>query len=165
MIKMVRIDERLVHGQVAVSWSKVLGITHLVVINDRVSENDMQKMTLKMAVPENIKFLVKNVSDGIKLLNDPRVENFHLMVVVENFKDALAVAKSVAGIKLINIGNYGLLPVNQHGGYQKEIASAVRVDEEDLKMIKAIAELQIPFEAQLTPDASVKNIRKLMKGE
>lgn len=164
MIKMVRVDERLVHGQVAVSWSKVLGITHLVVINDRVAKNEMQKMTLKMAVPENIKFLVKGVEEGIALLNDPRIENFTLMVVIENFTDAFEIVKRVPGIEILNVGNYGLLPVNQRGNEQKEIASAVRVDAEDLSIIKMIAELNIPFEAQLTPDAPKKNMKKIMKG-
>lgn len=163
MIKMLRIDERLIHGQVAVSWSKVLGITHLVVVNDRVAQNEMQKMTLKMAVPENIRFLVKDVASGIQLLNDSRTKNLAMMVVVDNLRDALKIGENVKWIECINIGNYGLLPINQHGLPQTELASAVRVDEEDVNVIKAIAELPPLFEAQLTPDAPKKNIKKIIK--
>lgn len=163
MIKMLRIDERLIHGQVAVAWTKVLSTTHLVVINDRVFQNDLQKSSLKMAVPENIKFIVKDVEGGITLLNDPRTENMNLMVVVENFKDALDIASKVHSIELINVGNYGLLPINQKGGPQTEIASAVKVSEEDRQFIHKIAELPFPFVAQLTPDGSKKNMKNIGK--
>ncbi len=165
MIEMLRIDERLVHGQVAVSWSKVLGITHLVVINERVAKNEMQKMTLKLAVPNNVKFIVKNIEEGIQIINDPRGQAFRMLVIVENFQDALVICQNVSTIKVINIGNYGLLPINQHGGKQKEFATAVRVTEEDVQIIREIAQLTIPFEAQLTPDAPKKDVRKLLKGD
>ncbi|MHC5375539.1 PTS sugar transporter subunit IIB [Enterococcus sp. LJL120] len=160
MIKMLRVDERLVHGQVAVAWSKVLGITHLVVVNNRVFENDLQKSTLKMAVPENVKFIVKDVAGGITLLNDSRTETMSLMVVVENFQDALELAKHVKNIELINVGNYGLLPINQKSGEQTELAPAVRVSKVDESIIKEIAQLDIPFVAQLTPDSNKKNLKK-----
>ncbi|HAQ1244562.1 TPA: PTS sugar transporter subunit IIB, partial [Enterococcus faecium] len=51
MIKAVRIDERLIHGQVAMTWTKSLNLTGLVVASDEAATNDIQKMTLKMAAP------------------------------------------------------------------------------------------------------------------
>ncbi|MCB6322898.1 PTS sugar transporter subunit IIB, partial [Bacteroides thetaiotaomicron] len=51
MIKMLRIDERLIHGQVAVVWSKALSITHIIVANDDVVNNELQITSMKMAVP------------------------------------------------------------------------------------------------------------------
>lgn len=51
MIKMLRIDDRLIHGQIAVVWSKELGVDRIVVANDKVAVNDVQKATLKMAAP------------------------------------------------------------------------------------------------------------------
>jgi len=165
MIKMLRIDERLIHGQVAIVWTKVLQTTHIVLVNDSAAASEMQKMTLKMAVPNGVKFSAKNVADGIKLLNDPRSESLNIMVVVGNPKDALTLAQEVRGIILINIGNYGLLPGNQSGKATQELVRCVKVDADDLKVLKQIADLDIPFEAQLTPDTNKAEMKKLLRGE
>lgn len=166
MIKMLRIDERLIHGQVAVVWSKVLHVDHILVANDAVVNNETQQMTMKMAVPDNIKFICRSVSDAAKILTDPRAAKLAMFVVVQNFKDAIKIAQPLQDqIAVINVGNYGLLPVNQHDKPQKTIATAVQVDEDDLKEIKALAKLQPPFEAQLTPDSQSKNFKKIYGGE
>lgn len=164
MIKMLRVDERLIHGQVAVSWTKVLGITHIVLINNAVVKNEMQKMTLKMAVPPGVKLAIKDVESGIKLLKDPRTEKMKILIVVKNPFDALEIAQKIKGIDLINLGNYGLLP-SSSSKEQKELVNCIRVNEDDLNALKNIAKLGIPFEAQLTPDASKKDMIKLLKGE
>lgn len=164
MIKMLRIDERLIHGQVAVVWSKVLKVTHIVLINDEVAKNKMQKMALKMAVPSGIKFAAKDIEGGAKLLNDPRAEKMSIMVVVSNPDDALAVAEKVKNIELINVGNYGLLP-KKDKKLRKELATCVRVSEDEIDVLKNIAKLDIPFEAQLTPDSTKKDMNNVLKGE
>ena len=151
MIKMLRIDERLIHGQVAVVWSKALSITHIIVANDDVVNNELQ-----------IKFIARDVKDTINILNNPKAENLSMMVVVRNFKDALEIAKNVKNIEQVNVGNYGLLPVNKHKGKpQKKIDATVEVDDDDMKYIKEIAELNVPFDSQLTPDSSKKNFKKI----
>ena len=162
MIKMLRIDERLIHGQVAVVWSKALSITHIIVANDDVVNNELQITSMKMAVPDNIKFIARDVKDTINILNNPKAENLSMMVVVRNFKDALEIAKNVKNIEQVSVGNYGLLPVNKHKGKpQKKIDATVEVDDDDMKYIKEIAELNVPFDSQLTPDSSKKNFKKI----
>ena len=52
MIVCLRVDERLIHGQVAMTWTKELKLNGLVVASDEAASNEIQKMTLKMAVPE-----------------------------------------------------------------------------------------------------------------
>lgn len=162
MIKMLRIDERLVHGQVAVVWSKALNITHIMVANDDVSKNNLQVASLKMAVPDNVKFIARDVDDSIKILNNPKAKNLAMLVVVRNFEDALKIAQNVSDIERINVGNYGLLPVNKHAGKtQKTIEATVQVDDDDLKTIKQIAKLNFPFDYQLTPDDTRRNLKRI----
>ncbi|MBF4692521.1 PTS system mannose/fructose/N-acetylgalactosamine-transporter subunit IIB [Fusibacter ferrireducens] len=164
MIEMLRVDERLIHGQVAVSWTKVLNITHIILINNEVVQNEMQKMTLKMAVPNNVKFLIKDVPSGINLLNDPRTESIRLLVVVSNPSDALEISKNVKAIKLVNLGNYGLFP-SKDGHPKTELATCVKVTEDEFQILKSIDALGFKIEAQLTPDANKKNINKILKGD
>lgn len=107
LIKLMRMDERLIHGQVAVVWSKHLGINRIVVADDEVIKNEMQLMALKMAVPSGVKASILSVDKAIKLLNDPRAEKLKIFLVVRNPKAALKLMENVKGIPAINVGNYG----------------------------------------------------------
>ncbi len=64
MIKALRIDHRLMHGQVAFSWANYLGINRIIVIDDKVANDDFQKMVLNMAKPAGIKFNIFSVDSA-----------------------------------------------------------------------------------------------------
>lgn len=49
MIKALHLDDRLIHGQVAISWTRFLDANVLLVINDEVVKNELRKKALKMA--------------------------------------------------------------------------------------------------------------------
>lgn len=70
MIVCLRVDERLIHGQVAMTWTKELKLNGLVVASDEAASNELQKMTLKMAVPEGIKCIIKSVEDVTTILDE-----------------------------------------------------------------------------------------------
>ena len=53
MIKLVRVDHRLVHGQVAVSWFNSLDVNTIFVVNDDVAKDDFRKSAIRLAIPEN----------------------------------------------------------------------------------------------------------------
>lgn len=44
MIKEVRLDDRLIHGQVAVSWTRALDLDVLLVVNDQIVNDPCEKM-------------------------------------------------------------------------------------------------------------------------
>lgn len=161
MIKMLRIDERLIHGQVAMVWSKALGIKRILVANDKAADNYLQTISMKLAVPSDIRFDLQNMAKSIKFLDSPKSESQIIMVVVENFRDALSIAQNVPKIDVINIGNYGLLSVNKHNQKQKQLDTCVKVDDIDLEYIKQIMKLPFQFVSQLTPNSSKKDIKKL----
>lgn len=73
MIIQIRVDDRLIHGQIAVVWSKYFATNHLVVANDQAAKNEVQQMTLKMATPNGVKVLIRSVDDAIKVFNNPNL--------------------------------------------------------------------------------------------
>ncbi len=103
----LRVDDRLIHGQVAMTWTKQLKVNGIVVANDDAANDNTQKMALKMAVPAGIKVLIKPVSEAIRILNDPRAAKMRILVLTRNVKDALTVRKQVGEIEFLNIGNTG----------------------------------------------------------
>lgn len=78
MIKALHLDDRLIHGQVAISWTRFLDANVLLVINDEVVKNELRKKALKMAVPPGVKYGFRSVEDGIAFLNAPRIRSIRL---------------------------------------------------------------------------------------
>ena len=83
MINMVRIDERLIHGQVAMIWSKQLGVDRIIVVNEKAATDPILSSTLKMAAPDSVKVIILNEEKAKVLLKDPRINDLNILVIVK----------------------------------------------------------------------------------
>lgn len=135
MIQALRVDERLVHGQIAMMWSKELGIDGIVVANDAAASDDTRKMVLKMAVPSGIKIIIKDVNSAIDLLQDPRASKMKLLVIVQTITDAVSVAKRINDIKYMNIGNVGRMTGEKN---LKVLSKTVMLSEKEVAALKEL---------------------------
>ena len=102
-ITALRVDDRLIHGQVAMTWTKQLAVQGIVVANDEAANDNTQKM----AVPGGIKSLIKPVDEAIRILNNPKASKMRILVLTRTVKDALKVRQSVGEIGFLNVGNTG----------------------------------------------------------
>ena len=107
MITQIRVDDRLIHGQVAVVWTKELNAPLLVVANDEAAKNEVMQMTLKMAVPNGMKLLIRSVEDAIDVFNDPRGADKRIFVIVNSVSDANKIAQAVENVATVNVANAG----------------------------------------------------------
>lgn len=160
MIKMLRIDDRLIHGQIAVVWSKELGVDRIVVANDKVVKNDVQKATLKMAAPASVKCSILSVDDACSIFNDSRSADMKILALVNNTTDARRICENVKDITLFNVGNYGLISENVKD--KEKLGDTFYVDEKDRENLRAIVDMGIPSEYQLIPTNPAKQIKSLI---
>lgn len=104
MIKCLRVDHRLLHGQVAFSWTSALGADCILIANDSVMDDEVRKTTIKLAKPSGAKLVIKTIKDSIEAINSGVTDKYHLFIVVESIEDAYQLAKSCPQIKEINLG-------------------------------------------------------------
>src|SRR5258708_9002570 len=104
MIKLTRIDDRLVHGQVAFTWVPALGVDCLVGANDKMAKDEFQKMTLNLAKPAGTKLLIKTIGDAIVFLNDEKNARLKILVLINSIRDAAALTAGVREIASVNFG-------------------------------------------------------------
>lgn len=163
MISMIRIDDRLIHGQVAVMWSKQLGISRIVVASDKIAANEIQVNALKMAAPAGIKAFVLPIQKAADLLNDPRAASMKILVLSNNPKDIYEVLQKINEKPLLNLANYGRI-----GGALSEkekITDTVYVTEEDKKIFKEIFDIGYDFEYQPLPNDQKQSLKELLGGK
>ena len=133
-IDALRVDERLIHGQIAMVWSRALNLDGIVVANDEAAGNELQQKALKMAVPNGIKVIIKTMDGAIRLLKDKRAANMHLLVLVRTVGDALILSQQLDNIQYVNIGNVG----KSVNGEKKTLTKFVMLTDEELGNLKAL---------------------------
>ncbi len=145
MIKLTRIDDRLVHGQVAFTWVPSLGVNYLLVANDKVAGDEFLKMTMGIARPPSAKLLILTLASAITFLNDPKSAGLKILLLVSGIKDASDLAASVAEIKSINFGG-----IRMKDG-ARLISKAVAVSPEDEDIIGKMAGNGLELEIRQVP--------------
>jgi Phosphotransferase system, mannose/fructose/N-acetylgalactosamine-specific component IIB len=152
MIKLVRLDERMIHGQVAIKWSRVIGVNRIIVVNDDAANNVVIKKSLMMAAPQTVKVAIKGVEDSVALLNDPRMETVSVLVIVARLDDLLEIVQRVNGIPKINIGNYGRLATQLGTDERKSFGHHLYADSYEIELFRKIISYSILTVFQITPD-------------
>ena len=157
MIIQIRVDDRLIHGQIAVVWSKQFGTTHMVVANDKAANNEVQQMTLKMATPNGVKVLIRSVDEAIKVFNNPKSKDVKMFVLTNSIVDALKIAKNceVESINVANVGRFD--PADK----KTQINADVGCTKEELEALKEVANLDIDtihWDIPTNPKISIKKL-------
>lgn len=159
MIVQIRVDDRLIHGQIAVVWSKHFGTNHLVVANDQAAKNKVQQMTLKMATPNGVKVLIRSIDDAIEVFNNPRSKDIRMFVLTNSIKDALKIAQSCE-VASINVANVGRFDTSKE---KVQINADVGCNKEELEALKEIAQLNIETIHWVIPTNPKISVKKLIE--
>lgn len=160
MIKLLRIDERLIHGQVVVGWSKMLNVSAIVVGSDEAARDSMRTMSLKMATPPGVKVAIKTIDEAIALMNDPRAEKMQILTLVDNPKDAYRIVSAVKGIPAINVGNFGRMNMAQEN--RKTYSAGFFANEAEVEWFQKLIDTKIPCSVQMTADQAKEDLQTLL---
>ena len=159
MIIQIRVDDRLIHGQIAVVWSKQFNTTHMVVANDMAAANEVQQMALKMATPSGIKVLIRSVDDAIKIFNNPKSEKVKMFVLTNSVRDALKIALN-CDVQSINVANVGRFDSSDK---KIKLNSDVVCNPEELEALKEVSNLNIETIHWVIPTNPKITIKKLLE--
>ena len=162
MIVMVRLDERLIHGQVAIKWSQHTGVDRIVVADDEAAANPLIQKSLMMAAPATAKTAIKSVEASIELLKNPKAADHKILVIVSNPSSLLKVVTEVPGIPLVNIGNYGRVASKEDGEPRKTYRKNLYAYESEAMELRKVAETGIKCNYQTVPDDTPEDLLNVL---
>ncbi|EEQ0696452.1 PTS sugar transporter subunit IIB [Listeria monocytogenes] len=147
MIQFLRVDHRLLHGQVAVSWFNALDVNTILVANDGVAADDFRKSAIRLAKPEAAKLVMKSIDESIEAINSGVTDKYNMLIVVESVEDAY---------KLIH-GTNGKIPMLNLGGTkQREVTAnfskAVNLTPEEVEKLKELQKEKVDVFMQQVPN-------------
>lgn len=141
----IRIDDRLIHGQVATMWTNNLGATRIMVINDEVANNDLQKSVLRMAAPSNVSTSIITRETALKNISSGKYEGQKVFIVVKSPLDLLYLVKNGLEIKKINVGNMS------SKSNTEVIRPSISVTQEEKEAFKELIGMGVEITAIMTP--------------
>ena len=154
-ILLTRIDNRLIHGQVGMTWTNSIGANLVLVANDQVAEDSVQQNLMDMAVPPTVDtryFTLQKTIDIIGRAADDQL----IFLVVKTPQDALTLVEGGVPIKKINIGNL------HYSEGKTQITNMVSIDDEDRKAFKKLLEREVKLEIRGVPTESATDIAKYL---
>lgn len=155
MIQKLRIDDRLLHGQVAFSWKSALGYEAIVIASDEAAHDELRKATIKMCCPDGVRLATRTVEDAAKLLKNPKLDAMKVFVICASPKAAYELLGMLDEKPVVNLGGI------QSAEGKKMFSKAVYVNEEDLKYLDQIAEKGYNIEVQEVPGTAMHDYKSL----
>ena len=154
---LARVDTRLLHGQVATTWTKMTKPNRIIVVSDSVARDDLRKKMIEQAAPPGVKANVVPIDKMIKVAKDPRFGNTKAMLLFETPQDALKAIEGGVEIKELNIGSMA------HSIGKVFVSKAVSMGKEDIETIEKLKDRGITFNVRKVPSDSNENIDSLLK--
>jgi len=144
-VELLRIDDRLVHGQVVEGWVKALRINRIVVASDTVEADDTQKALYHLAVPHGVELACLSVAETAKEWKANRWKNERTMVLVSTPAEALALFDAGSPVKSVNLGG-----LHFRAG-RVQVLKGVSLDDLDVKALQKLAAKGVLLEARPLP--------------
>ncbi|MDM5226003.1 PTS sugar transporter subunit IIB [Cytobacillus sp. NJ13] len=158
MISLLRIDDRLIHGQVAYGWTSALGVNVILVVNDEAKNDQMKAMALNLAKPSNVKLYIRGVQESGEIVQKfSQSQKSKVLVLVKNTSDAVELARLSEGV--INEVNVGGLRYSEG---KRKLTDLVAVDDQDLANLKEMEEMGIDLEFRMLPRDKKKGLKDMI---
>ncbi|MDZ7834908.1 MAG: PTS sugar transporter subunit IIB [Alkalibacterium sp.] len=144
-IRLIRIDDRLIHGQVATTWSKSAGISRIIVVSDEAADNPLQKVLLTQAAPPEVKSHVVSVYKLKEIADHPLLRDVKVMLLFTDPIDVMRVHRCGLKFDSVNIGGMKFTEG------KKMVTHFVSVDQSDIDAFKYLDEEGIELEIRKVP--------------
>lgn len=152
----VRIDERLIHGQVATVWTQQLKPTRIMVVDAAAVKDEIQKVALKMARPGNVKLSILSPKKAAENLIARKYEGDRVFIVTKSPASLRIMAEAGVHFDAITVGNMSVR------GECRNLRKTVNVNEQDVADFRYLADQGAKITAQLVPNDPAADLIALL---
>ncbi|KQN53103.1 MULTISPECIES: PTS mannose transporter subunit IIAB [unclassified Erwinia] len=157
-IGLARIDDRLIHGQVATRWTKETNVSRIIVVSDEVAADHVRKTLLTQVAPPGVTAHVVDVAKMIRVWDNPKYAGEKVMLLFTNPTDVERLVEQGVAITTVNIGGMAF----RQG--KTQVNNAVSVDEKDIAAFKKLHARGIELEVRkVSGDPRLKMMDLLAK--
>ena len=156
-IENARVDERLIHGQVAMVWTNTIGATRIIVVNNEAVNDESIIAALKISKPAGVKLSILSKEKAIDKFKDGIYDEDKVFLITKNIQDMNDIIEGGIDIESVNIGNVA----KKEDAIQ--IKKSVHLTKNDISLINNMIENGIKVTAQMIPNESDQSIEIYLK--
>jgi len=156
-LDLIRIDDRLVHGQVTIGWGNLIKPDRILLVSDEIAEDEWQKDLFTSCCPFNISISIMDVQNAADALLKGEFENSKVILLTETPSVVVDLMKKGLSFKKVNIGGMHFKPD------KKKLLSFVYVDDEDIKAFQYLKEHNVELSCQELPQVKKQDLSDLLK--
>lgn len=151
-IVLVRIDDRLVHGQIVEAWAPFCKATCIIVASDEAKKNRIQRTAIESCSSKTLSIKVLDVEETVRDVTSEDMNKERIIVIFSALKDLAQAYNKGFKISNVNIGN-----IHHNDGKVRMITSSVYIDKEDEDVLQNLLKLGIELDIRAVPsDKSMK---------
>jgi PTS system mannose-specific IIB component len=158
-IVLVRIDDRLIHGQIVQGWLKAVDINVILVVSDIVAKDAMQQVLMNMAMPSNVKLDIKGLEDAVSVVLSEQYVKAKVMILAASPYEILYMIKNGVNFKSLNIGGMHFV----HG--KRQLLYNFYVDDNDVENLHKIYYRGVEIEGRVLPEDDKTSIVPVIERE
>ena len=151
-----RIDGRLIHGQVANLWTTKLNISRIMVVDNDIVNNDLEKTGLKLATPAGVKLSILTEEKAATNILAGRCDSQRLLIVARRPDRFLSLIEKGVTIPELNVGNMS------QSSETRSVTRSVNVVDEDIVAFDAIQGHGTKIIHQMVPNDSAQDFMSLL---
>ena len=155
-IELVRIDDRMLHGQVVSTWLKDYGIEQVLIINDKAANDPIQKSVAGLAAPKDVRVHLFGVEQFIDILKKTPIKR-KTMLIFTTSTDVLKLVENGLEIKEVNVGGM------RYNESRKRLSKAVSVTTEEEEAFKKLIKKDMKVFIQMIPKSDETMMKNLLK--
>lgn len=147
MIKLVSVDDRLLHGQIAFFWTQYLKLNKIIILNTEAANDEFTRMVLELAKPKNVDLVISELEKGYDLVERELNQNeSSVLVILGNLFDANKLIEHfIYQINHLNIGGLRVRPNS------KQIDDRTSLTIEDISIIKKLINNNVTVTVRTSP--------------
>ncbi len=156
-IKLVRVDDRLIHGQIVESWIPNLDIAEVVVVSDEIVADETRRAIMRFATPDEVDLKIISVKDAIKYFPEALESDINTLILFQGLKEIIQLLDGGMEINELNIGG-----MHYSAGKNQSIGRAIFLSAEDCAYFKDIFGRGIKIEGRGVPSDNPVDIMKVI---
>ncbi|MHC5250005.1 PTS system mannose/fructose/N-acetylgalactosamine-transporter subunit IIB [Enterococcus sp. LJL90] len=154
---LARIDQRLIHGIVVTQWAGATKAKRLMVVDDEVSKDEVQKAAMRMSKPAGTGMSIIDVETAITNFNSGKYDSHNVFMIVREPETLIRLAEGGVKIPKVNIG------IIFDGEGKETVKKMVSVDEKEVADLKKLEAMGIPVTFHFVPGDAEESLATYIK--
>lgn len=155
MAVLIRVDDRLVHGQITTTWVPYTKAETILVASDEVARDRLRRYAIGCCAYSGLTIVIKSVEESVETAKSEGFNDTRTILLVSGLADAMRLYMGGMEFKSLNVGN-----IHHGSGKCRDITPSICIDEKDEEILERFGELGVEIDLRDVPSSNPGPFKK-----